>query len=143
MTTINDRNRWVIEEFRSNQGKVGGGFAQASLLLLSTLGARTGQRRTNPLMYLPDGDRLVVFATKGGAPKNPDWYHNLVANPGVTVEVGSETFEAEAVVVTGEERDRLYSRQTELFPQFGEYAQRTNRRIPVVALTPRKTKEES
>ena len=143
MASMNDRNLRVIEEFRSNGGKVGGGFAGAPLLLLSTSGARTGQRRTNPLMYLRDGDRLVVFASKGGAPTNPDWYHNLVANPGVTVEVGTETFEAEAVVVIGEERDRLYSRQAELFPQFGEYAQRATRRIPVVALTPRRLKEVS
>ncbi|MEE8442830.1 MAG: nitroreductase/quinone reductase family protein, partial [Dehalococcoidia bacterium] len=93
--------------------------------------------RTNPLMYLLDNDRLVVFASKGEAPTNPEWFHNLVANPRVVVEVGTETFEAEAVVVTGEERDRLYAKQAELFPQFAGYAQGTTRTIPVVALVRR------
>ena len=139
MTTMNERNRKIIEEFRSNQGKVGGDFAGATLLLLSTSGAKTAQPRTNPLMYLPDGDRLIVFASKGGAPAHPDWFRNLVANPMVTVEVGTETFEAEAAVVTGEERDRLYARQAELRPQFAEYARNTSRTIPVVALTRRRS----
>ena len=137
MTNRNEWNRKVIEEFHSNEGKVGGNFTGAPLLLLFTSGAKTGQRRINPLMYLPDNDRLVIFASKGGAPTNPDWFHNLVANPRVTVEVGAETFETEAVVVTGEERDRLYAKQAKLFPQFAQYARNTTRTIPVVALVRR------
>ena len=135
MTNLNDRNRSVIEEFRNSKGSPAGNFSGRPMLLLTTNGRKTGQSRTNPLMYLPDGDRWIVFATKGGSPKNPDWYHNLVANPIVTLEVGSETFEAEAAVVAGEERDLLYARQAGLFPMFAEYEQRTTRRIPVVAFT--------
>ena len=134
MTTANDRNRLIIEEFRANKGNVGGGFSGAPLLLITTQGRKTGETRVNPLMHLPDGDRWIVFASKGGAPKSPDWYHNLVANPIVTLEVGEETFEAEATVVTGEERDLLYARQSHLFPMFAEYERRATRKIPVVAL---------
>ena len=134
MVNWNEMNRTVIEEFRSNEGKMGGHFAGAPVLLLSTKGARTGQQRTNPLMYLPDGDSFVVFASKGGAPTNPDWFSNLVADSNVTVEVGAESFEAAAVVVTDEERDRLYAQQAELYPQFAEYERNTSRKIPVVAL---------
>ncbi|HEX6776689.1 MAG TPA: nitroreductase family deazaflavin-dependent oxidoreductase, partial [Ktedonobacterales bacterium] len=105
------------------------------LLLLTTTGAKSGQRYTNPTMYLADGNRLLVFASKGGAPTHPDWYHNLVANPDVTVEVGPETYEATAAVLTGEERDRWYAKQSELYPQFGEYQKKTPRTIPVIALT--------
>ena len=137
MTSRNERNLNVIGEFRSNGGKVGGTFAGAPLLLLSTKGAKTGKRRTNPLMYLPDGDGWAVFASKGGAPTNPDWFHNLVANPVVTLEVGAEIFEADADVVSGPERDRLYARQAELYPQFGEYQRKTTRKIPVVVLARR------
>ncbi len=130
----NDWNKKVIEEFRANGGKVGGMFAGASVLLLTTTGGKSGRRLTSPLMYNTDGDRLLVFASKGGAPSNPDWYHNLIANPRVTVERGSETFEAAAAVVTGEERDRLYQRHGEEFPQFAEYQRNTTRKIPVIAL---------
>src|SRR5262245_44269950 len=101
---INQFNQRVIEEFRANGGKVGGPWEGAHLLLLTATGARSGQRRTYPLAYLPDSDRLVIFATKGGSPTNPAWYHNLRAHPEVTVEAGTETFEATAVEVTGEER---------------------------------------
>jgi deazaflavin-dependent oxidoreductase (nitroreductase family) len=139
MTTRNERNQGIITEFRSNSGKVGGNFEGAPMLLLSTKGAKTGLGRINPLMYLPDGDRWIVFASKGGAPKSPDWFHNLVANPAVTLEVGTESFEAESAVVTGEERDQLYARQAELYPQFGEYQTKTSRTIPVVALTRRRS----
>ena len=139
MTNMNDRNRGIIEEFRSNEGKVGGGFAGRPLLLLATSGAKTGKLRTNPLMYLQDGDRWIVFASRGGAPKNPDWFHNLVANPVVTVEVDTEAFEGHAEAVIGDERDRLYARQAELYPQFGEYQSRTTRKIPVIALTRKRT----
>ena len=138
MADRNDWNRQVIEEFRANGGKVGGMWEGRPLLLLTTTGARSGKRHTTPTMYLPDGDRLLVFASKGGAPTNPDWYHNLLAHPEVTVEVGSETYKATATPLTGEERDRLYARQAELYPQFADYQKKTTRKIPVVALERRK-----
>ena len=125
----------IIEEFRSNKGEVGGFFEGKPVLLLTTTGAKTGRRHVNPAMYLPDGDRWVVFASMGGAPKHPDWYHNLVANPDVTIEVGSETIEGRAEVMAGEERDRLYAKQAELYPQFAEYETKTTRTIPVIALS--------
>ena len=135
MTSQNDRNSATIKEFRENQGKVGGRFEGAPLLLLSTTGAKTGEARVNPLMYLPDGQRMLVFATRGGAPKSPGWYHNLVANPDVTVEVGTAKFPAKATVVTGTVRDEVYFKQASLYPQFAEYEKRTTRKIPVIALT--------
>ena len=138
MADMNDWNRQTIEAFRANGGKVGGMWEGKPLLLLSTTGAKSGQRRTNPVMYLADGDRLLVFASKRGAPTHPDWYHNLVAHPEVTVEVETETYEATATVLTGEERVRLYAKQAELFPQFGEYQANTSRKIPVIALERRK-----
>ena len=130
-----DRDTSIIEEFRSNKGQVGGFFEGKPVLLLTTTGAKTGRRHVNPAMYLPDGDRWVVFASMGGAPKHPDWYHNLVANPDVTIEVGSETIEGRAEVMSGEERDRLYAKQAELYPQFAEYEKRTTRTIPVIVLS--------
>ena len=139
MVDRNEWNRQTMEEFRANGGKVGGMWEGRPLLLLTTTGAKSGQRRTNPMMYLRDGDRLLVFASKGGAPTSPDWYHNLVAHPEVTVEVGNETYPAIATVLSGEERDRLYTRQAQLYPQFGEYQKRTTRRIPVIALERRKS----
>ena len=129
-----DWNTRIIEEFRANDGRVDGQFAGAPVLLLTTTGAKTGRRYTNPVMYLPDGDRVVVFASKGGAPTNPDWYHNLVAHPRVTVELGTEQYEADAAVITGGERDQLYARQAELYPGFAEYEAKTARTIPVIAL---------
>ncbi len=129
-----DWNTKIIEEFRANAGKLGGQFAGAPVLLVTTTGAKTGRRHTTPTMYLPDGEHLMVFASKGGAPTNPDWYHNLVAHPRVTVEVGAETYDAEAVVLTGEERDQLYARQAQLYPGFAEYQAKTKRTIPVIAL---------
>src|SRR4051812_28197709 len=137
MTTPPSRsefNQLVINEFRANNGKVGGPFEGRSVMLLTTTGAKSGRRFTLPLVYLPDGERLVIFASKAGAPTNPDWYHNLVANPVVTVEVGPETYEARATVVTGDERDNLYAQQVAVMPQFGEYQQKTTRLIPVIAL---------
>ncbi len=131
---MSDWNKQIIEEFRSHGGKVGGPFKGAPLLLLTTTGARSGMARTTPVMYLPDGDRLIIFATNAGASTNPDWYHNLMALPKATVEVGSETFEVKAVEVTGEERDQLYARQAALFPGFADYEAKTTRRIPVIAL---------
>ena len=142
MANWNDWNRQLIEEFHTNAGKVGGMFEGKPLLLLTTTGAKSGKRHTTPLAYLPDSDRLVVIASKGGSPKNPDWYHNLVAHPEVTVEVGNgsgiETFEATATVITGEERDQLYAKQAEVFPGFAEYQAKTSRQIPVIALERRK-----
>ena len=131
---MSDWNRQIIEEFRSNGGKVGGSFEGAPLLLLTTTGARSGIARTTPVMYLPDGERLVIFASKAGASTNPDWYHNLMAHPKATVEVGNETFEVTAIEVMGEERDQLYARQATLFPGFANYEVKTTRRIPVIAL---------
>ena len=135
MPDVNDHNRAIIDEFRANGGRVGGNFEGAPLLLLHSTGARSGQERVNPMMYLRDGDRFVVFASKAGAPTNPDWYHNLVANPDATVEVGEETFPVHATVLIGPERDRLFAKQAQLYPGFKEYESRTTRTIPVVALT--------
>ena len=123
-----------LRRIASNGGKVGGSFAGAPLLLLTTTGAKSGMARTTPVMYLPDGERLIIFASKAGASTNPDWYHNLVAHPQATVEVGSETFKVTAVEVTGEERDQLYARQATLYPGFAAYEAKTTRRIPVIAL---------
>jgi deazaflavin-dependent oxidoreductase (nitroreductase family) len=129
-----ERNQRVIEEFRANSGKVGGQYVERPLLLLTTTGAKSGKPYTTPVMYLRDGERLAVFATHGGSPTHPDWYHNLVAHPIVTVEVGSETITARATVAPAAERDALYARQAELYPQFADYQARTTRRIPVVLL---------
>lgn len=130
----NDFNQKLIAEYRANEGKVTGQFEHAPLLLLTTTGAKSGKRRTTPLAHTTDGDRLVIIASKGGAPTNPDWYHNLVANPEVTVELGRETFQAQARVADGAERDRLYDQMAANMPNFAEYQQNTERRIPVVVL---------
>ena len=134
MPDQNDWNQKIIEEFRSAGGKLSGPFQGAPVLLLHSTGAKTGQERTTPMMYLADGDRLFVFASKAGAPTNPDWYHNLVAHPRASVEVGTETFDVEAEVTVGEERDRLYAIQAERYPGFAEYQEKTTRVIPVVSL---------
>jgi len=134
----NDFNQSIVDEFRANGGKVGGPFEGAPMLLLTTTGAKSGQARTAPLVYLPDGDRYVVFASKAGAPTNPDWYHNLVANPSVSVEVGSDRTDADAVVLTGEERDQLFAKQAERMPGFKDYQDKTTRVIPVISLRPRR-----
>jgi deazaflavin-dependent oxidoreductase (nitroreductase family) len=133
MSERNDWNRRVIEEFRANGGQVAQ-FGAMLLVLLTTTGAKSGRSHTTPLACLEDGDRLVVFGSKAGAPSHPDWYHNLVANPQVTVEFGSEKFAATAVVTAGPERDALYARQAERAPVFAEYQAKTERQIPVVAL---------
>src|SRR5258706_7453080 len=124
----------IIDEFRNSEGRVGGPFEGAPLLLLTTAGRRTGELRTNPVMYLADGDRVLVFASKGGAPTHPDWYHNLLADPRVTAEVGTESYPAHAVVLEGEERDRLFAEQARRYPGFAEYQQNTTPIIPVVAV---------
>jgi deazaflavin-dependent oxidoreductase (nitroreductase family) len=134
MMDMTDQNRRVIEEFRANGGKVGGPLQGTPLLLLTTTGARSGRRHTTPMMYLPDGDRFVVFASVMGAPNHPAWYHNLVAHPEVTVEVGAEAFEATAVVTTGEERERLWIRAVERYPFLAGHQAKTARQIPVVVL---------
>jgi deazaflavin-dependent oxidoreductase (nitroreductase family) len=131
---VNDFNASVIAEFRAHGGRVGGPFEGAPLLLLTSTGAKSGEERTTPVMYLPDGERMVIFASKAGAPTNPAWYHNLVANPTATVELGTESFQATARVASGEERAELYNRQAELRPQFADYAEKTTREIPVVVL---------
>ncbi len=132
-----DHNAGIIEEFRSHDGRVGGFFEGATMLLLHTVGAKTGTPRVNPLVYLPDGDRYVVIASKGGAPTNPDWYYNLLAHPDVTIEVGTSTLPVHAVVVEDDaERDALYARQVERRPGFADYLQMTTRRIPIIALEP-------
>lgn len=133
---MSDWNAQVIEEFRANGGKVGGPFEGAPLLLLHSTGAKSGQARVSPTMYLADGDNLVVFASKGGAPTSPDWYHNLVANPRASVEVADRTVNVVAHVAEGETRDRLWTCQKELYPQFADYEAKTTRQIPVVILEP-------
>src|SRR5712692_8127013 len=135
-----DFNAHTIAEFRSNHGKVGGPFKGAPLLLLHTVGARSGKPRINPVMYLQDGKRYLVFASKGGADTNPDWYYNLKAHPDVKIEVGDDTIEVHAEEITGAERDKIYARKSSLVPQFTEYAQKTKRIIPVIALTPKAKK---
>ncbi len=130
----NDFNKTIIEDFRANGGKVSGQFAGGILLLLNTIGAKSKQPRTNPLAYTKDGDKYLIIASKAGAPTNPDWYYNIVANPEVTVEVGSERFQARATIPEGEERDRLYNQMATQMPGFAEYQRNTTRRIPVVVL---------
>ncbi|WP_432073082.1 nitroreductase/quinone reductase family protein [Streptomyces wuyuanensis] len=131
----NDFNQQVIDEFRANRGRVGGYFEGSRLLLLTTTGARTGAPHTTPVGYLPDGgERVLVIASAGGSPKHPDWYHNIVANPRLTVEDGVFTYEARAVVLDPEERDRAFARAVEADPGWGEYQAKTGRVIPVVAL---------
>ena len=136
MNEWNERNKRVIDEFRAHAGQVGGAFQNRTLLLLHTKGARSGQERINPVIYIKDGDRWVVTAHKGGAPTNPDWYYNLLANPLVTVEVGMETFQARAEVAQGPDCTRLYDKMVELLHSFGEYRRKTARSIPVIVLTP-------
>ena len=134
MTDPNDWNRMIIEEFRANAGKVGGQFEGAPMVLLHTTGAKSGQPRVNPLVYQADGDRIVVFASKAGAPAHPDWFHNIVAHPEVTVEIGADTVPMRARVVGSDEREPIWSRQKQLMPGFAEYEANTTRQIPVVIL---------
>ncbi|MEX2274735.1 MAG: nitroreductase family deazaflavin-dependent oxidoreductase [Actinomycetota bacterium] len=129
-----DRNQSIIDEFRANSGKVGGQFEGAPLLLLHTSGAKTGQSRVNPVMYQADDNRLAVFASKGGAPTNPDWYHNLLAHPRARVEVGDDAFDVVARVAEGKERERIWELQKERYPGFAGYEKNTDRQIPVVIL---------
>ena len=138
---MQDYNRKIIDEFRANEGRVGGPFAGAPMVLVTSKGAKSGRPHTTPLVYLREGDaaggpgdRIYVFGSMGGAPKHPAWYHNLKAHPDVTVEVGTDRYPVRATIVTGDERDRLFQKQASLRPQFAEYQQRTTRTIPLIAL---------
>jgi deazaflavin-dependent oxidoreductase (nitroreductase family) len=126
-----ENNRRVIEEFRANGGHVEG---WAPLILLTTRGAKSGQPRIYPLMSVPDGDHYIAVASKGGAPENPLWYHNLLAHPDVTVEVGNETFAATARLLKGDEREQAFAKAVAVFPPYGEYQKKTAREIPVFRL---------
>ncbi|MEM7346121.1 MAG: nitroreductase family deazaflavin-dependent oxidoreductase [Chloroflexota bacterium] len=132
---MSDMNKAVIEEFRANSGKVGGYFENSTLLLLHTTGAKSGKQRLNPLVTVEDGDRLVVAASKAGAPSHPDWYHNVVANSAVEVEYGPDRFQAQAVITEEPERSELYKKLASAFPAFAEYKEKTTRVIPIIALT--------
>jgi deazaflavin-dependent oxidoreductase (nitroreductase family) len=129
-------NDKIIEEFRANGGQLSGPFEGAPLLLLHTTGARSGQERVNPMMYRSDGDRLAVFASKAGADTNPDWFHNLRANPRVTIEIGTETRSVLARIADPDERERLWSAHKKDWPGFADYETKTTRQIPVVILEP-------
>ncbi len=136
MSSSQDFNARTIAEFRANHGKVGGPFAGAPLLLLHTNGARSGLGRINPMMYLRDGERYLVFASKAGSDNNPDWYYNLRANPDARIEVGDSVLDVHAEELTGQERDDRFREQAALYPGFESYQQKTQRVIPVIALTP-------
>ncbi len=131
MNPWNERNKMVIEQFRAHGGQIEG---NAPLILLTTIGAKTGQPRIAPLMLVTDGERILAVASKGGYPQHPDWYLNLLAHPEVTVEVGSEKFETTAKILTGKERELAFARAAEVFPPYAEYQKKTDREIPVIAL---------
>jgi deazaflavin-dependent oxidoreductase (nitroreductase family) len=132
---VSDYNTQIIEEFRANAGRVGGSWEGRDLLLLTTTGRKSGRKHTTPMVFTRDGDRLLVYASKAGAPAHPDWYLNLVADPHVVVEAGPERYDAIATPLEGEERDREFAAQVARNPVFGDYAAKTSRVIPVVALT--------
>ena len=134
MTTVHDWNKKIIDEFRANEGRVGGPFAGAPMILITHMGRKSGKQRTNPLVYHQEGDVMYVFGSKGGAPEHPEWYRNLLANPSATAEVGTEKFEVEASEVTGAERDRIFDANKALRPAFSDYEKKTTRKIPVIAL---------
>jgi deazaflavin-dependent oxidoreductase (nitroreductase family) len=137
MSEVHDNNKKFVAEFRANEGRVGGHFAGKTMLLLHTRGAKSQKERINPAMYVKDDGRFVIIASKGGAPTNPNWYYNLLANPHVTIEVGTEKFEATAKEVTEEpERTRLYDKMVQMMPSFDDYRRRTKRKIPVITLNP-------
>ena len=133
---MSDWNTAIIDEFRASGGQVGGNFAGAPLLLLHTTGAKTGQERVNPMMYRQVGGSYAVFASKAGAPTNPDWYHNLVTNPAVTAEVGAQTLPFTARVAAPDEREQIWAAQKADYPGFADYETKTTRQIPVVILEP-------
>lgn len=131
---MSDHNASIIEEFRANQGRVGGHFEGAPLLLLHSTGAKSGAERVNPMMYQEVGSDVAVFASKAGAPDNPDWFHNLVAHPDATVEVGTDTFAVRAEVLEGQARSEIWEEQKRRYPGFADYETKTSRTIPVVLL---------
>ena len=135
MSDVNNWNKKVIEEFRANKGRVGGNFEGKTLLLLHTTGAKSREERINPVACIKDGERWAVIASKAGAPTHPDWYYNVVANPLVTVEVGTEKFQTHASVAEEPERTRLYNQMVEVMPGFDDYRRKTTRVIPVIILT--------
>ena len=132
---VNDWNRKVIDEFRANEGKVGGPFAGAAMILVHHFGAKSGVERVSPMVYFPDGERLLIVASAAGSPKNPDWYHNLKANPEVPVEVGPDTFPVVVEELAAAERAEKWAAITAAMPGFAEYQEKTSRQIPVLALT--------
>ena len=134
MSSLNDYNAKLIDEFRANDGKIHGDFANAPIVLITHTGAKSGKPRTNPIAYTRDGDNVVIIASKGGAPTNPAWYHNIVANPEVTVELPGETYQARARVAAGDERDRLFAAQAAIMPNFQAYQDKTTRQLPVIVL---------
>ena len=136
MSEANERNKQIIDEFRAHDGKVGGRFEGKTLLLLHTKGAKSKQERINPVAYVKDGERIVVIASKGGAPTNPDWYYNLRATTTVTVEVGTQTLQVRATQAEEPERTRLYNKMVAMMPGFDDYRRKTKRQIPVMVLTP-------
>jgi deazaflavin-dependent oxidoreductase (nitroreductase family) len=134
MSDTNDWNKQVIEEFRANNGKVGGHFTHMDLLLLHTTGAKSGLARINPVACMADGDRFIIIASKGGASSHPDWYYNLVANPEAIIEIGTEQFPARATIAEEPERTRLYDKMAAIYPIFAEYRNKTTRIIPLIIL---------
>ena len=138
MNERNEYNQKNIDEFRANEGVVGGRFEGKTLLLLHTTGAKTGKERVNPVAYVRDGEKYVVIASKGGAPTNPDWYYNILAHPHLTVEVGTKTFDVEAQVAEEPERTRLYNKMVEMLPGFDDYRRKTEHVIPAIKITPAK-----
>lgn len=137
VTSTGDYNQQIITEFRANSGKPPSWSGSSPLLLLHHRGAKSGAQRVNPVAYLDDDGKYVIFASKAGAPTNPAWYHNLTAHPDTTIEVGNDTLEVTAGEASGEERERLFAAQAQRSPQFGEYQRKTDRLIPVIVLTPR------
>jgi deazaflavin-dependent oxidoreductase (nitroreductase family) len=137
MSDMNDFNAQVIDEFRTNGGSAGGIFEGKPLVLVHNVGAKSGKEYVTPLVYLGDDGRIFIFASKGGAPNHPGWFHNLKANPEVSIEIGNDTREVVAVEVTGDERERIYAIQKEQQPQFAEYEAATDRKIPVIELAPK------
>lgn len=133
---MRDMNTALIAGFRASDGHLGGAFENVPLLLLTTIGAKTGNRRTTPVNYTRDGDSYVVIASKSGAPTHPDWYHNLRANPCATIEAAGQQLQVQARITDQDERQRLFERHAAALPNFAAYQRRTSRRLPVIVLDP-------
>ena len=138
MTGGSDWNTKIVDEFRANGGKVGGPFEGAPMLILHTIGAKSGDERVNPLMYQAVDGKYAIFASKGGAPTNPAWYHNLISNPEARIEIGTETKRVTAHEVKGDEREPIWETQKQRYPGFADYERKTSRTIPVLILEPAK-----